>query len=84
VPLRSFVNILHLWPSPLDATFVFPSTDAFVGFCLLICLTDSNELFFVVIFSLKLFGCKSCSLLRHEALNLFIWRCATELSSSCL
>jgi hypothetical protein len=27
---------------------------------------------------------KSCSLLTHEALNLFIWRCATEHSSSCL
>jgi hypothetical protein len=50
----------------------------------LICLTDSNGLFFVVIFSLKLFACKSSSLLTHEALNLFIWRCATEHSSSCL
>jgi hypothetical protein len=44
---------------------------------------DSNEIFFVVIFSLKLFACKSSSLLTHEALNLFIWRCATEHSSSC-
>jgi hypothetical protein len=33
---------------------------------------------------LKLLACKSCSLLTHEALNLFIWRCATEHSSSCL
>jgi hypothetical protein len=40
--------------------------------------------FFVVIFSLKLFACKSCSLLTQEALNLFIWKCATEHSSSCL
>jgi hypothetical protein len=39
---------------------------------------------FVVIFSHKLFACKSCSLLTHEALNLFIWRCVTEHSSSCL
>jgi hypothetical protein len=55
----------------------------------------SNELFLVVIlvlsyllvsinFSLKLFTCKSCSLLTHGALSLFIWRCATEHSSSCL
>jgi hypothetical protein len=35
-------------------------------------------------FSLKLVACTSCSLLTHEALNLFIWRCATEHSSSCL
>jgi hypothetical protein len=35
-------------------------------------------------FNVKLFACKSCSLLTHEALILFIWRCATEHSSSCL
>jgi hypothetical protein len=29
------------------------TTDAFSGFCLLICLTDSNELFFVVILVLS-------------------------------
>jgi hypothetical protein len=29
------------------------TTDAFAGFCLLICLTDSNELFFVVILVLS-------------------------------
>jgi hypothetical protein len=28
--------------------------DAFAGFCLMICLTDSNELFLVVIFSFKI------------------------------
>jgi hypothetical protein len=28
-------------------------------------------------FSLKLFSCKSCSLLTQEALSLFVWRCAT-------
>jgi hypothetical protein len=55
----------------------------------------NNELFLVVIlvlsyllvslnFSLKLFICKSCSLLTHEALNLFILRRAIERSSSCL
>jgi hypothetical protein len=29
------------------------TTDAFASFCLLICLTDSNELFFVVILVLN-------------------------------
>jgi hypothetical protein len=32
-----------------------PETDAFAGFCLLICLTDSNEFFFVVILALSYF-----------------------------
>jgi hypothetical protein len=52
-------------------------------FLLLICLTDSNELFSVVILVLS-YLLVSPSLLTHEALNLFIWRCATEHSSSCL
>jgi hypothetical protein len=30
------------------------TTDAFAGICLMICLTDSDELFLVVIFSLKM------------------------------
>jgi hypothetical protein len=93
---------LSLWWStfhPSQLSSRKPSSAAWqqtpAGFCILICLTDSNELFLVVIlvlsyllvslnFSLKLFICKSCSLLIHEALNLFIWRCATEHSSSCL
>jgi hypothetical protein len=34
--------------------FGYLTPDAFAGFCLMICLTDSNKLFLVVIFSFKI------------------------------
>jgi hypothetical protein len=42
-----------LIPIISQQTFGCLTTDAFAGFCLLICLTDSNELFFVVILVLS-------------------------------
>jgi hypothetical protein len=36
--------------------------------------------YLLVSLDLKLFAYKSCSLMTHEALNLFRWRCATEHS----
>jgi hypothetical protein len=44
------------------------TTEAFAGFCLLICLTDSNELFFVVILVL------SYLLVRLKYVSVFWWR----------
>jgi hypothetical protein len=44
------VNRMDTYPIYIDGCL---TTDAFAGFCLLICLTDSNELFFVVIFVLS-------------------------------
>jgi hypothetical protein len=68
-----FASIPIIWPLPF---FGCLTTDALAGLCVLICRTYSNELFLVVIlflsyllaslnFSLKLFTCKSCSLLTH-------------------
>jgi hypothetical protein len=44
--------VIDFAPIPLISQYTFfgcLTTDAFAGFCQLICLTDSNELFFVVI-----------------------------------
>jgi hypothetical protein len=49
--------VIDFTPIPiiLQSTFFGCLTlDAFAGFCLMICLTDSNELFLVVIFSFKI------------------------------
>jgi hypothetical protein len=52
------INLKYLWvlgdrlrthPNHLAVNLRLLTSGAFAGFCLLICLTDSNELFFVVI-----------------------------------
>jgi hypothetical protein len=48
--------VIDFTPIPIisqETTFGCLTTDAFAGFCLLICLTDSNELFFIVILVLS-------------------------------
>jgi hypothetical protein len=45
---------LRTHPNHLTVNLLgYLTTDAFTGFCLLICLTDSNERFFVVILVLS-------------------------------
>jgi hypothetical protein len=42
-----------IWHQNTRYQVIMAATDAFAGFCLLICLTDSNELFLVVILVLS-------------------------------
>jgi hypothetical protein len=49
--------VIDFAPIPIilrSAFFGYLTPDAFAGFCLMICLTDFNELFLVVIFSFKI------------------------------
>jgi hypothetical protein len=55
--VTALTTVIDFAPIPvisLSTLFGCLTPDALAGFCLMICLTDSNELFLVVIFSFKI------------------------------
>jgi hypothetical protein len=47
------MNRIYIYIHIYIYIYIYIYTDAFAGFCLLICLTDSNKLFFVAILVLS-------------------------------